>query len=163
MEAANGDPSCLSCFRPADQEEPSVLPLLCAGFSRVCPTTRHSSHLCLYQTQLVIIACYWHSKSLKVTAWCQFWEDFFCCLFIWWWWNDVGKQLATEWILVQFSHLFFFSSKHHSTLSRPPEVCGEQWRGSLLQWAHPDRTWRGALPVQTQVRRGNLKNTSALT
>lgn len=37
----------------------------------------------------------------------------------------------------------------------PPEVCGEQQRVSLLQWAHTDRTRRGALPVQTQVRPRN--------
>lgn len=39
------------CFRPADQEEPSVLPLLCAGFSRVRPAIFHNS--CLHQAELV--------------------------------------------------------------------------------------------------------------
>lgn len=35
---ADGNKSFLSLYRPPDQEEPSVLPLLCAGFSRVRPT-----------------------------------------------------------------------------------------------------------------------------
>uniref|UniRef100_A0A8C4I5W2 Phosphodiesterase n=1 Tax=Dicentrarchus labrax TaxID=13489 RepID=A0A8C4I5W2_DICLA len=33
-EAVYGNDSFLSLYRPADQDEPSVLPLLCAGFSR---------------------------------------------------------------------------------------------------------------------------------
>lgn len=32
-----------------------------------------------------------------------------------------------------------------------PEVCGEQQRVIMLQWAHTDWTWGGALPIQTQV------------
>ncbi len=46
--AADGNDSFLSLYRPADQDEPSVLPLLCAGFSRVRPTTCLSLWLCVY-------------------------------------------------------------------------------------------------------------------
>lgn len=78
------------------------------------------------------------------------------------WRNVVEEQHATKRILIAVSCLCF-SSKCRSNWSWPPEVCGEQQRGSLLQWAHPDWTRGGTLPVQTQVRHGGGKKINRCT